>query len=95
MAVSNDSWSAVKIVGLAHALEMLESLYEGPKRFADLKEVCPNESTRTERLRMLEEAGYVETETIKVKRRNFVHYRLTEEGREAVEHFLAVKKLLS
>ncbi|MBI2184108.1 MAG: helix-turn-helix transcriptional regulator [Thaumarchaeota archaeon] len=93
MAKSNDPWNAIRILGSAHTLEILESLYEAPRRFADLKEDCPNESTRTERLRMLEEAGYVATETLKVRRRNFVHYKLTGEGREAVEHLRAVKQL--
>lgn len=93
MTLSTDPWKPVRVAGLACSLEMFETLYDGPKRFADLKQACPNESTRTERLRLLEEEGYVKIETAKIKRRNFVYYMLTDRGKAAVEHFIAVRKL--
>lgn len=90
---SSDPWKPVKIVGLACSLEIFETLYDGPKRFADLKRACPNESTRSERLRLMEQAGYIETEAAKIDRRNFIHYKLTDKGKRAVEHLLAIKEL--
>ena len=93
MSSSNDPWKSVRIMGLVHTLEVLESIYEKPKRFKYLEAACPNQSTRIERLRALEETGYLETQTVKIKGRTAVHYKLTEQGKKAFEHFISVKKL--
>jgi DNA-binding HxlR family transcriptional regulator len=95
LSSSNDLWKAVRITGLAHTPEILESIYENPRRFKDLETACPNQSTRIERLRSLEEVGYVETQTVKIKGRTAVQYKLTPKGRKAVEHLLSIKKLFS
>lgn len=59
---------------------ILDALLEGSKRFADLADACPNEKTRTAKLRKLEEARLIETVSSKLGKRFFVHYKLTEKG---------------
>lgn len=84
-------WTLIKLLGRPYVPEVLSSLYEGPKRFVDLSKACPNERTRTNRLRALEKAKIIETKPLKIDKRTFVHYCLTEKGRRTFE---AVVKLV-
>ena len=72
------------VIGKVYALDILESLFESPKRFSDLNKACPIEKTRSQRLKELKVQGLIET-TIKEKAgRDFVHYKLTEKGQEVL-----------
>ncbi len=82
--MKNDKWNIVMTIGKPYSLEILEALFNGPKRYSDLNKACPIEKTRAKRLKELKVAGLIET-TIKEKGgRDFVHYKLTEKGQEVL-----------
>lgn len=78
--VKEEQRSIIQLVGKQYILDIMESLSEQPKRFVDLSDACKNEKTRTIRLRELERANLIETVSIKVGKRSFIHYRLSEKG---------------
>jgi len=78
--VKEEQKSIIQMVGKPYILEIMESLSEQPGRFVDLSSACKNEKTRTIRLRELERANLIDTISIKLGKRSFVHYRLTEKG---------------
>ena len=70
-------------LGKPYALEILEALFTGPKRYSDLS-VCPIEKTRAKRLKELKSEGLIETTVREKAGRDFVHYKLTEKGQEVL-----------
>jgi DNA-binding HxlR family transcriptional regulator len=62
-------------------LDILDALNRKPLRYTDLKPYGRNERTRTRALRQLEERGLVQTSTIKIGKRSFVHYVITDKGK--------------
>jgi len=46
-------WTLISLLGERYILDILDALFEGARRFADLAEACPNEKTRTAKLRKL------------------------------------------
>jgi DNA-binding HxlR family transcriptional regulator len=84
-------WVLIPLLGERYVLGILEALLEGPKRFADLAEACPNEKTRTAKLRSLEEARLIETVSSKIGKRFFVHYKLTEKGSEMLQELMRME----
>jgi DNA-binding HxlR family transcriptional regulator len=72
--VKEEQKSIIQIVGKPYILEIMESLSEQPRRFVDLSNACKNEKTRTIRLRELERANLIDTISIKVGKRSFVHH---------------------
>jgi len=83
----------ISILGQPHILDILISLSKSPKRFSDLFEACPNEGTRTTKLRILKELGLIEATSIEVKKRSFVHYRLTDRGKKILGEAVKMEKL--
>jgi DNA-binding HxlR family transcriptional regulator len=75
----------IGVLGKQFSIEILEALNGKPHRFSDLKAQCPNDRTRTRRLRELRENGLIKTIIIQVEDRNFIHYILTEKGKRALE----------
>ena len=75
----------IGVLGKSFSIEILEALSEKPMRFSDLKAQCPNDRTRTRRLKKLRENGFIKTIIIQIESRNFIHYTLTESGAKALE----------
>ena len=79
------------MLGEKYVLNILGALLEGSKRFADLSDACPNEKTRTAKLRRLEEARLIEAVSSKIGKRSFVHYKLTEQGSHLLEELMRIE----
>lgn len=75
----------IGVLGKPFSIEILEALSEKPMRFSDLKAQCPNDRTRTRRLKKLRENGFIKTIIIQIENRNFIHYAITERGAKALE----------
>ena len=86
-----EKWKLVRLLGEDFILNILSSLFEAPKRFTDLADTCPNEKTRTYKLRKLEELEFVETASLKIGKRFYVHYMLTEKGKKIYQQILGLK----
>ena len=88
-------WAFIQLLGKRYVLNILDALLEGSKRFADLADACPNEKTRTAKLRRLEEAGLIETVSSKIGKRFFVHYKLTEKGKGMLQELMRMENRYS
>lgn len=88
--VKEEQRSIIRLVGKQYILDIMESLSEQPKRFVDLSGACKNEKTRTFRLRELERANLIETVSIKVGKRSFIHYRLSEKGASVLKEIAKI-----
>jgi len=86
-------WKVIPLLGEPYVLDIIASLYEKPKRYVDLSDVCPNEVTRTDRLRKLEEANFVMTTTEKIGKRPFIHYGLTKRGKTIFEQIEKIEAI--
>lgn len=75
----------VHMIAQTYALDVLEAVNKRPMRFTDLESACPNEKTRSQRLKELEGIGLITTGSLKIGRRYFVHYTLTSKGRQALQ----------
>ncbi len=80
----NDRWNIIMVIGKVYSLDILEALFNGPKRFSDLSKACPIEKTRSQRLKQLKEEGLVDVVVMERKKRNFIHYKLTEKGEATI-----------
>ncbi len=80
--MKSDKWDIVMVIGKVYSLDILEALLNGPKRFTDLSESCPIEKTRSKRLKELKEKELINVVVLERKRRNFVHYKITEKGED-------------
>ncbi len=80
-------------MGEGYVLSIIASLYEQPKRYVDLSNVCSNEVTRTDKLRKLEEANLITTTTQKVGKRTFIHYKLTKKGKTVFEQIKKIEEM--
>ena len=78
--MKNDRWNIIMVIGKVYSLDILEALFNGPKRFSDLNKACPIEKTRSQRLKELKEEGLIDVAVMERRRRNFIHYKLTDEG---------------
>lgn len=73
----------IGVLGKTFVIEILEALREKPKRFVDLKEQCPNDRTRANRLKGLKRANFIKTLIIEIKEQSFIHYSITKKGENA------------
>ena len=78
--MKSDRWDMVMVIGKPYCLDILEALFESPKRFTDLGKACPIEKTRVKRLKELKAEGLVEVVVLEKGKRDFMHYKLTEKG---------------
>ena len=85
MAGNSAKRNLLYIIAQTYALDVLEAVNKRPMRFTDLEAACPNEKTRSQRLKELEEGGLITTGSLKIGRRYFVHYTLTSKGRQALQ----------
>jgi len=74
------SYELFRTASRPYGFEILNFLYDNPKRFTDLKKVCPNDKTLTVRLSEMTHARLIGKKIIKVNKRDFIHYFLTEAG---------------
>jgi DNA-binding HxlR family transcriptional regulator len=81
LSSNNDSPNSLfYVISRLYALEILRALSQKPLRFSELKFYAPNESTRVTRLKELEDANLIITESKKVRTRHFVYYSITKKG---------------
>jgi len=66
-------------------LTCLLKALSAPKRYSDLISVCPNESTRTKKLRALEKSDLIKSVARKGDGRTFVYYKLTQKGKKVLK----------
>jgi len=76
-----------------HFFQILKSLEETPLRYVDMKDVCENESTRSRKVRILEENKLIETISMKIRKKSYVHYKLTDKGRKVLELLKGVEEI--
>lgn len=88
-------WTLIPLLGERYVINILEALLDGAKRFVDLDDVCPNEKTRTTKLRRLEEVGLIEAVSLKIGKRFFVHYKLTEKGKNMLQELMRIENRYS
>jgi DNA-binding HxlR family transcriptional regulator len=90
----NRKYKLIGLLGRPYALEILQSLHQAPKRYTDLKNICPVDKTRTKRLRELEKEELIETISLKIenKHRTFIHYKLSKKGAKIVQAALEMLK---
>jgi DNA-binding HxlR family transcriptional regulator len=87
------TWKLIQLLGEPYVLDIMAALREDPKRFVDLYEACPNEKTRTNKLRRLEKSKLVSTTVAKTnKGRRFINYILTSKGREVFDQLLKIEE---
>lgn len=85
------------LFGEPYVLNILTSLLEGPKRFIDLRYACPNERTRTKKLRELKKVGLITVDVLTAKqssKRYFVHYKITKTGKAVIKEIGKIKEIL-
>lgn len=83
----------LNLLGQPYVLSILTSISESPKRFVDLSDACPNEKTRTGKLKQLEEHDLITTISAKKNERAFIHYRLTDRGTKILKEALKLEKI--
>jgi len=74
---------------------ILKSLKGDPRRFSDFCECCPNETTRSKKLKELEHCGMIEQKAQKINGndKNYVYYSLTEKGKKVLRLLEEVEAL--
>ncbi len=78
--MKSDKWAIIMVIGKPYCLDILEALFEGPKRFTDLGAACPIEKTRIKRLKELKAESLVEVVVMEKGKRDFMHYKIMEKG---------------
>ncbi|MBI2151619.1 helix-turn-helix transcriptional regulator [Candidatus Woesearchaeota archaeon] len=78
----NKAVLVIEIIGKIGTLKILELLENAPRRYNQLKSSCSSDRTLSQRLKQLDECGLVEAISIKSEGRFFVHYKITERGKE-------------
>jgi len=84
---------AIRLIGDAWILLIIINLLRGPKRFNELRELMGHISSKTltQRLRVLEEMGFVERRAfLEIPPR--VEYHLTEKGQEFGDVIAAIEQ---
>lgn len=87
----NKLTSLIEILGKTGALKILELLEVAPRRYNELKRTCSSDRTLAQRLKELEECDLVETISQKAEGRFFVHYRVTEKGKNVFSKVKEIK----
>jgi DNA-binding HxlR family transcriptional regulator len=79
----------------AFVFGILKSLKDDPRRFSDFCECCPNETTRSKKLKELEHCGLIEQKLQKNNgnSKNYVHYSLTEKGKKVLQLLEEIHRL--
>jgi DNA-binding HxlR family transcriptional regulator len=81
-----NKWNYLQEIAKPYALDILEELSKGNRRFSELKHLCKSQKTLTIRLYELIELGVIETQIEKPKKkRMIVFYKITEKGKRSLE----------
>ena len=73
-------------------IEILSALNEAPK-VRRLEKYCPNESTKSTRLKELRKRGFITVIIKEIGSQSFIHYQITEKGKKALELVEQLEKL--
>ena len=82
--------SIIPLLGEKYIFDILKALGEGPKRYIDLKKECPNDTTRTMKIRKLKDADLIVAEAGEEGKRSVIRFRLTEKGGNVLEQLNAL-----
>lgn len=88
--MKQDKWKLFMAMGNPYAMDILQSLFESPKRFTDLGKACPIEKTRAKRLKELMDNNLIEAIVKPINKRNFVHYKLTKKGEDTFKKVMDI-----
>ena len=83
--VSLNKYKIVKLLAKNYTIEILSALSEKPLRYAELKKHCPNDRTRTIRLKELKKVELISVIVKEVENHDFLHYQITEKGRKTLQ----------
>ena len=89
-----EKYKALKLLAKAFTAEILQALNENSLRFVDLKEYCPNDRTRTLRLKELRKTDFIAVIVKEVDDHSYVHYQITDKGRKALELIEQLEKIV-
>lgn len=87
----------ISLLGEPYVLGILKLLLKDPKRFVDLCDACPNERTRTKKLRELKKVGLITVDVLIIKqnpKRYFVHYKITKIGKTVIEEIEKIREMV-
>ena len=90
--MKDERWDMFMVIGKLYCINILEALFQSPKRFSDLNKACPIEKTRAKRLKELTSNNLIETIIKSIGKRNFIHYTLTEKGDNIFKRILDFNK---
>jgi len=85
---------SIGVLGKTYVIELLETLLEKPRRFVDLSKCCPNDRTKSVRLKELKKAGLIKTIILEVREQSFIHYSITKKGEEALRLLQQLERLI-
>lgn len=76
---------------------LLSDIKSEPKRFTDMHTSCQNETTRSKKLKLLEECGFVKQEIMALSGDNHgkkhTYYIITDTGKKALELLEELKSI--
>jgi len=87
----------ISLLGEPYVLSILKLLLKGPKRFVDIRVACPNERTRTKKLRNLKKVGLITIEVLTTghnSKRYFVHYKITKTGKAVIKEIEKIREMI-
>ena len=88
-----EKYRIVKLLSKSFAVEILQALGSEPLRFVDLKKYCPNDRTRSLRLKELKKHGFIIIIVKEIENHGFIHYEITNKGRKALVLIKQLEKL--
>jgi len=88
-----EKYRIVKLLAKSFAVDILQALGSESLRFVDLKEHCPNDRTRSLRLKELKKHGFIIVILKEIENHSFIHYEITNKGRKALELIEELEKL--
>ena len=92
MVVKSDKLNDIMaILGKTGTLAILNTLSEGAKRYNELRGTVASDRTLSQRIKELEECALIETVSMKIDNRFFVHYKLSTKGEEIIKKIKEIK----
>ena len=83
----------IGVLAKSFTIEILEAVSKKPRRFTDLKQACPNASTRATRLRELRRGGFIRSIILEIGEQSFIHFTITDKGKNALQLLQQLEKL--
>ena len=77
----------------SYIFEILGAIAEKPRRYTDLAMVCPNETTRSRRMKELKTEGLINANVMAVGKKNAIFYKLTSKGQKLLSWYSELRKL--